>query len=158
MLRYDAIYLGLEDQGMLKGGIGMIQWWFMIFFSISRKRLMNCTVSEGKREIWKPDETCLVPMLRVGILTVRGGFHRFTGLHRWWKSWRMRMMTSTSPTQPKWIWSSSRSLSVISDYSGLMLFLYSRWESAVPHCCLQSAQFRVEELLLNTVHSKWQSL
>lgn len=52
-----------------------------------------------------------------------GGNHRFTRLHRWWKSWRMRMMTTTSPTQPKWIWSSSRSLSVISDYFGFMLFL-----------------------------------
>ena len=143
MLRYDAIYLGLEDfLGCWREKFGMIQWWFMIFFFLQFPG-KGLWIAQFLRERGRVMETWwnLFSSHASGWDTHRtrgGGNHRFTRLHRWWKSWRMRMMTTTSPTQPKWIWSSSRSLSVISDYFGFMLFLYSRWESAVPHCCLES--------------------
>ena len=124
------------------GGTGMIQWWFMIII-VSISRNFGLWIAQFRRERGRVMQTWwnLFSSHASGWDThrTRGGRnHRFTRLHRWWKSWRMRMMTTTSPTQPKWIWSSSRSLSVISDYSEFMLFLYSRWESAVPHCCLKS--------------------
>ena len=130
--------------GCWREKFGMIQWWFMIFFFFFNFPGKGLWIAQFLRERGRVMETWwnLFSSHASGWDTHRtrgGGNHRFTRLHRWWKSWRMRMMTTTSPTQPKWIWSSSRSLSVISGLFWVYaFFLYSRWESAVPHCCLES--------------------